>query len=524
MSPKPTTPGVRPLLIPAGGVSIILGTLALTGWLFHMPGFTRAGPAFNPMVVNAAVGFVLDGLALILLAGGRRRFALPGAAWSLVAGVLTLLEYGLSIDLGFDQMLAVDRISQSAHPGRLAPNTAVCFVLCGLALWCAARARPSGRSAAIIGVLGAVVMAIGAASVFGYLAGYPTYAWGQWTQMAANTATGFVVLGLGIVAAASLADRGDTDPFPRWQSIATTCAGLTVTLSFTYGFARDVQSDMDRIFTLGKQFGENFPTAAVLALRENDVFMMAVAVVIGILGSVVLGCLVDLTLTSRRRAQDLQSANERLEQEIFVRKRTEEKLLTSEVRFRTAFEQAPYGMCLSAVDGRLLLVSRAFCEILGRSERDLLNSNWSELTHPEDVGVSQTAMVRLLTGQASSIELEKRYIGGRGNVIWARLKISMLRDRAGKPAHFVTHIEDATARKAAELALRQREERFRQAFEYAPFGLALIARDGRILQVNATVCRMLGYSAEELIGAALGQGQPPRRCSSLAGSDDQAGT
>jgi PAS domain S-box-containing protein len=464
-----------------------------------MPGLTRVGPAFNPMVSIAAAGFALDGLALILLAGGRRRSALPGAAWSLVAGVLTLVEYGLPVDLGIDQMLAADRITNSVHPGRLAPNTALCFVFCGLALWCVARARPSGRSARIIGVLGAVVMAIGATSVLGYLTGYPVYAWGQWTQMAPNTAVGFVVLGLGIVAAASLGARGDTDPSPRWQAIATMCAGLTVTLSFTYGFARDVQSDTDRIFALGKQFGDDFPATAILALRENDVFLMAVAVVIGILGSVVLGYLVDLTQTSKRRSQDLQAANERLEQEIFDRKRTEEKLLTSELRFRTAFEQAPYGMCLAALDGRLLLVSRAFCEIAGRSERELLNSNWSELTHPEDLGASQTAMVRLLTGQDSSIELEKRLIGGRGNLIWARAKISLLRDRAGKPAHFVTHVEDVTGRKAVELALRQREERFRQAFENAPFGLALAVRDGRILQVNSTVCRMLGYSAEELL-------------------------
>ena len=142
MSPKPPTLGVRTLLIPAGGVSLILGALALAGWVFHVPGLTRAGPAFNPMVANAAVGFVLDGLALVLLAGGRKKFALPGAAWSLIAGVLTLLECGLSIDLGFDQMLAVDRITQTGYPGRLAPNTALCFVLCGLALWCASRARP----------------------------------------------------------------------------------------------------------------------------------------------------------------------------------------------------------------------------------------------------------------------------------------------------------------------------------------------------------------------------------------------
>ena len=499
MNPKPPKPGVRGLLIAAGGASIILGALTLAGWVFHMPGLTRAGPSFNPMVANTAIGFVLDGLALILLAGGRRKFAAPGAVWSLIAGVLTLLEYGLSIDPGFDQMLAVDRITQTAHPGRLAPNTALCFVLCGLALWCAWRARPSGKSATVIAVMGAVVMAIGTASVLGYVAGYPTYVWGQWTQMAANTGVGFVMLGLGVVAVASLGVRGDVALLPRWPAIATVCAGLTVTMSFAYGFVRDVQSDLDKVFALGTQIGASFPRSAILALWENDIFLITVVSVTGVVVSFLLGYLVNLTLTSRRRAQDLQSSNERLEREIFDRKRAEEKLLNSEARFRTAFEQAPYGMCLSAIDGRLLLVSRTFCEILGRPERELLTANWSELTHPEDLGVSQTAAVRLLSGQVSCLEFEKRYIGRQGNVIWARVKISMLRDRAGKPAHFVTHIEDVTGRKAAELALRQREERFRTAFEYAPFGLALAARDGRILHVNATSCRMLGYSAEELL-------------------------
>src|SRR5260370_39451309 len=106
MSQKPPTLDLRALLIPAGGASIILGALALTGWVFHMPGLTRAGPSFNPMVANASVGFVLDGLALILLARGRLRSALPGAAWSLMAGVPTLLGYGPARCIGVSQTFA----------------------------------------------------------------------------------------------------------------------------------------------------------------------------------------------------------------------------------------------------------------------------------------------------------------------------------------------------------------------------------------------------------------------------------
>jgi PAS domain S-box-containing protein len=477
---------------------MLLGVLALMGWVFHIPLLTRFGPAFNPMAANTAVGFVLDGLVLILIAGGRPRAALAGAAWGLLAGVVALAEYGLSIDLAFDQILVADSITpEFAHPGRMAPNTALCFVLCGVALWCASRPRQSGKTATITGALGAVVLAIGTTSVLGYAKGYPTYAWGHWTQMAANTGFGFMALGLGIVTVASLGAKPDTEPARAlWPSVATGCAGLTIALSFAYGFARELQSHTDR---LAVYLPIGLPVSELAELREHQAEIILAAMVTGILGSVLLGFVANLALTSKRRAEALQSGNEKLRKEIGERKRAEEELLGSEERFRTAFEHAPHGMCLSATDGRLLQVNRSYCEMLGRSEQKLLAGTWLEMTHPDDLGVSRAAAEKLLSGKASCVEFEKRYTGSRGNVIWARVKTSLLRDREGKPSHFIAHIEDVTGRKAAEAALRQREERFRTAFEYAPFGLALAARDGRILQVNATSCHMLGYSEEELL-------------------------
>ncbi|HEY2014196.1 MAG TPA: PAS domain S-box protein, partial [Bryobacteraceae bacterium] len=54
-------------------------------------------------------------------------------------------------------------------------------------------------------------------------------------------------------------------------------------------------------------------------------------------------------------------------------------------------------------------------------------------------------------------------------------------------------------RKRGELTLRDREERFRTAFEYAPYGMLLVSPDRRLLQVNGTMCRMLGYAEQELL-------------------------
>ena len=241
-----------------------------------------------------------------------------------------------------------------------------------------------------------------------------------------------MVLGLGIVNLASLRSSGEPDATARWPAVATTCAGLAVTLSFAYGFERDVQADTDHIFELGRQFGKSFPTSAILELRENDIFLTWVALVVGFMGSFLMGFLVNLVLTSRRRADALEAANEKLEIVIFDRKCAEERLLGSEERFRTAFKQAPHGMCLAALDGRLLQVNRTLCEMLGRSEQELLNASWSDFTHPEDLAVSRAAMVRLMSGEVACQEFEKRYIGSLGNVIWVRVKTSLLRDHGWK--------------------------------------------------------------------------------------------
>jgi diguanylate cyclase (GGDEF)-like protein/PAS domain S-box-containing protein len=134
----------------------------------------------------------------------------------------------------------------------------------------------------------------------------------------------------------------------------------------------------------------------------------------------------------------------------------EEALREAEERFRTAFAHAPIGMAIEDLDGRFLQVNHKLCEITGYTEAELLERAISDITHPDDTGADIELRRRALKGERNSYQIEKRYLKKNGDAAWARLSVSLLRDAAGAPRHFIAQVEDVTDRKAAEAELLDR--------------------------------------------------------------------
>ena len=84
-----------------------------------------------------------------------------------------------------------------------------------------------------------------------------------------------------------------------------------------------------------------------------------------------------------------------------------------------------------------------------------------------------------------------------------------LRDAAGQIVGLVGISRDITDRHLMEERLRESQARFGSAFEYAAVGMALVAPDHSILQVNQAFCRMLGYDEAEVVDSALAVSRIP---------------
>jgi PAS domain S-box-containing protein/diguanylate cyclase (GGDEF)-like protein len=142
-------------------------------------------------------------------------------------------------------------------------------------------------------------------------------------------------------------------------------------------------------------------------------------------------------------------------EDITQRRETERALREAEELFRRAFDDAPIGMALVSPDGHWLRVNATTCEILGYAEAELLQRTFQEITHPDDVETGVERTHQLLTDELRAYQIEKRYVQPDGEIVWAMVSVSLVRDDDGVPLYFVAQIEDIRERKRVESELQR---------------------------------------------------------------------
>jgi PAS domain S-box-containing protein len=187
------------------------------------------------------------------------------------------------------------------------------------------------------------------------------------------------------------------------------------------------------------------------------------------------------------------SATNRVQEAIAIRQ--------AEPLFHAAFERAAIGIALVDLNGYPIECNAALERILGYSEAELRTMAFPEFTHPDDVQADLELYHGLLAGERDHYQIEKRYVRKDGRIVWSHLTISLIDQEVRKPSLVIALVEDVTAQKIAEEALRDSEEKFCKAFHGNPNPILITRiRDGVILEANRAFGDWFGVSPQQARG------------------------
>ena len=144
-----------------------------------------------------------------------------------------------------------------------------------------------------------------------------------------------------------------------------------------------------------------------------------------------------------------------IEIDITARKRTEEALRESEVRYSSLVSQATDIIYTAGVDGRFTFVNAAACELMGYTEEELLGKHYLELIREDVRAKAQQFYREQLLARIPSTYYEFPAVTRRGAELWFGQHVR-LRFVEGQVVGVEAITRDITARKVAEQALKER--------------------------------------------------------------------
>lgn len=450
----------------------LIGIVALAGWAtgsLALASFVPGEPTVKPM---AALAFVATGFAVLAARARLLPATVALAALAIAIGAATLIEYAADVDLGIDRWLFHDAVlaerlryaigENLSFPGRMAPLSALAFVLTGVSAVMLVRERIRASQ-----ILAFVSLVIGVIAVVGFLQGTTALSrLGSSINFALPTAIGFTLASFAL-----LFDRPAEGPV---EIVTSSGAG-----------GRLIRRQLPAVLIVPI-------VAGALDLAAVEAGWYEINVAIGILVVILVLAGVAVTLVS---AWPLESADRSLrelnaELEDRVHAQTVE-IAELAMRYRSLLLTIPAGVCV-VDDTGIRFANQALADLAGFERADDLIGlePTSFLPLGGDEWYEQRRQAVLERGQdVRHIEVEAQRRDGTR--LWVAASATAI-NYQGKPAALAV-VMDISDRVAAR-------ERFRAMLDAAPDATVGVDAGGVIAFANTRAADLLGYERTDLIG------------------------
>jgi diguanylate cyclase (GGDEF)-like protein/PAS domain S-box-containing protein len=130
------------------------------------------------------------------------------------------------------------------------------------------------------------------------------------------------------------------------------------------------------------------------------------------------------------------------------------RMEVAELSLRRTFDHAPIGLAVFALDGQLLRVNAALCDLLGSDEMHILAEGLHALTHPDDQDDDWQELATRLSGTDERYLVDRRFHHAAGHWVFTQLSVAVARAPDGTPLHLIAQVVDLSDRRALEQELR----------------------------------------------------------------------
>jgi len=426
--------------------SIVAGLVVCLGWVFEIQFLQSISNRFASMKFNTAVCFILSGSAFYFLVRHKTGFLfrfLTGLVFA-YAGC-SLLQKIAGISLGIDLQSSVESI---------------CFLLLMLAFLSTASARESRKEWSIY--LYPLVSLVSFITLVDYIYQAPglhnfTFA----TTMALHTAIGLFVLSI----AGSLVhhEKGLPGLFIGNQIgniMARNLFPKVVVIAFIFGYLR--------LFTYHFK---------LISLEFGFALYSIAFVTVGL-------------FLLWHNARDLNKLDA---------KRIAAESKKNDEKFRALVENSHEAICLVSQEGEIMYSSPAAERMMGRPCGEMKGEKVTSYLHAGDVDSTLEFYLQILEEPGIPKCKSHRLLHKDGYYIWTEGTVTNMLNNPNIGA-IVANFHDVSERKKAEQDFLESELRYSALFEQASDSVMITDLDGKFLDVNISLCKLFGYTKEELLG------------------------